>query len=353
MKRLIFLLLLLLCFSGCRAQPTVGERVIVTGLGITERDGRVTVSVQAVESLRTSGSLSEQDGTATAVYTASGATVAEALQAFLNEAGRRTYILQNQILVLEENTCRTQTLTALLDYFIRTGEGRPTVDVVVCRGDPSALLGITTESDAIPAEYVSRLLEEGARLSRCVRTRLLDVERASSGMYDVALPLVEVTDGTPRPVGTVLCRDGVAVGELTSGETRGLLLAMGESERCLYTRGGTTLTLENVRRRVTVAREDGQWRFHVALTAESHVSEGAQANEDTLRAAEATLAAEMESALFRACRECDSDPLGLARLAAARYKNDGITEDTVRADLKTAAYTATVTLSHTDNGLVR
>ena len=353
MKRLILLLLLPLCLSGCRSQSTVGDRVIVTGLGITERDGTVTVSVQAVEALRTAGSLSEQHDSATAVYTASGATVAEALQAFLGEAGRRTYILQNQIVVLEEATCRTHALTDLLDYLIRTGEGCPTVDVVVCRGDPSALLDITTDSDAIPAEYVSRLIDESHRLTRAFRARLVDVERASSGMYDAALPLVEVTDGTPRPVGTVLCRDGVAVGELTNDETAGLLLAAGETERYLCTQGDTTFELETLRRRVEIDRTDDGWRFHIAVTADSHVTEGARAEAKTLRAAEAALADEIEAALLRTYHEYDSDPLGLARLAAAKYQNDGVTQEAVRASLRKAAFSATVKLSHTDNSQMR
>lgn len=353
MKRWIAFLLLPLLLSGCHARTSVGDRVVVTGLGIAERDGTVTVSVQAVEALRTAGSLSEQNESATAVYTARGTSVAEALHAFLNEAGRRTYILQNQIIVLEEATCRTRPLTELLDYFIRTGEGRPTVDIVVCRGDPSALLGITSDSDAIPAEYVSRMLSEGWRLTRAVRARLLDVERASSGMYDAALPLVEVTDGTPRLVGTMLFRDGVAVGELTVAETTGLLLAAGEGERCLYTCDGTTFELEKVRRTVRVEHTADGWLFHVAVTAESHVAEGKPASAAALQVLEAALAADIEAALRRTCHECDSDPLGLARLAAARYKNDGVTQSAVRAALRDAAFSASVTLTHTDNGLVR
>ena len=353
MKRWIWLILLPLCLSGCHAQSTVGDRVIVTGLGITENEGTITVSVQAVEALRTAGSLSEQSESATAVYTASGATVAEALQAFLNEAGRRTYILQNQIIVLEESTCRNHALTELLDHFIRTGEGRSTVDLVVCRGDPSTLLGITSDSDAIPAEYVSRMLLESQRLTRAFRTRLLDVERASSGMYDAALPLVEVTDGTPRPVGTMLFRNGIAAGTLTPAETTGLLLAMGEGERCVYTRDGTTLELKDLHRSVRAERTADGWRFHVTVTAASHVTEGKRADAAALTAVEAAIAADIEGALARTYTAYDSDPLGLARLAAARYKNDGITEDAVRAGLHTAAFSASVDLSHTDNGLIR
>lgn len=350
MKRWIALLLVPLLLSGCRAHSSVGDRVVVTGLGITERDGVVTVSVQAVEALRTAGSLSEQSESATAVYTARGASVAEALNAFLNEAGRRTYILQNQIIVLEEATCRKQSLTELLDYFIRTGEGRPTVAVVVCRGDPSALLGITSDSDAIPAEYVSRLLSESQRLTRAVQARLLDVQRASSGMYDAALPLVEVTDGIPRPVGTLLFRDGVAVGELTDAETTGLLLAAGEGERCLYTRAGTTFELEDLHHAVRAERTATGLRFHFALTADSHVTEGKRADAAALRALEAALAADMETALARTYTDCDSDPLGLARLTAHMT---AATQTQARSLLKTAAFSVTVTLTHTDNRLLR
>ena len=352
MKRLCSVLLvvsLLLC--GCRSQTEVGEPVVVTGLGISRENGTWTLSVQAIEPLRTAGSLSEQDKAATAVYTASGDSVAEALQAFLNETGKRTYILQNRIVVLNLAQCRKDSLLQTLDYFIRNQEGRASVDLVICRGDPSALLDITTGSDAIPAEYVSQMLAEGQLFSQCTTARLLDAERALAGTLDIALPILQVVDGTPQLSGTALFSGDRLAGELTNRETVGLLLAAGESDYCLYTFDGVTYRLEELCSTVQVTLAEGGWQYHVDVSAVSRVVE-ASAEAPSLRRVEEALAAEITAALTRSAVELGSDPLGLARRAAARYRHSGVTQASARKALPQATFTADVTLSQTDTGFL-
>ena len=342
MKRLVCLLLPLCLLCGCRPKTEVGDQIVVTGIALDSRDGRYRVSVQAVE----------QSDPATATYTASGDTVAQALQGFLNEAGKRTYILQNRILVLGREHCQRTSLFDTLDYFIRTQEGQATVQLAVCRGDPSALLSVDGGSDAIPADYVSQLLQEGYRTTRCVSACLLDVERSLSGMYDAALPILEVSDGTPRLSGTALFRDGRLVGELTDRQTRGLLLANGDSDRCVYTVNGTALELEEQHTSVAVTPTQTGWHYRITLTAASSVREvGTPYSEALLRRAEAELAADIEEAMH-AIIACRSDPLGLARRTAARYCRRGITQDAAREALPRATFTAEVTLTSTDRGFL-
>ncbi len=334
-----------LLLSGCGAEPKVSEQVIVTGIGIAEQDGVWTLAIQAVESLKTAGSLSEQSETATAVYTASGGSVAEALQAFLNETGKRAYILQNQILVLSDTLCRSRSLYTVLDYFIRNREGRALADVVMCRGDPAAVLDIAVGSDAIPAVYVSQLLEEGARLGSAAVTQLPDIQRASAGMYDSVLPLLSVTDGVPRLDGTVLFRDGISVGVMNSEETRGLLLAQGTVQQCLYTADGITLRLEDIQSHLTTHRTDNGWRYHISVSATAQVvetdrsvsAERCQLAREQIRVA----IAEDIQAAFTRVRESDSDPLALARRTATQHR---MSQQTVAATLPQAVCTVTVTL---------
>lgn len=323
MKRWIWILIPCFLLCGCRREPAMGEQVIVTGIGIDERDGEWIVSVQAVEALKTTGSLSEQSDVATAVYTASGRSVAEALQAFLNETGKRTYILQNKILVVRDTVCRRKPMAVILDYFIRNHEGRALVDVAVCCGDPSVLLDIVTGSDAIPAEYVSELLEEGNRFATAVQTRLLDVERASSGMYDLTAPMLTVTDRTPHLAGTAVFRDGILCDTLTPQETMGFCAVSGQSQRCLYTVDDVTFRLEGLRTRTDITWEDG-CRYAVTVTGSADVIENgngttlSRAEKQTLLSrVETALAADAETALTRT-RERDCDPLGLARLTTVR-----------------------------------
>ncbi len=359
MKRCVAAALtLVLLLSGCRSEAAVAEQVIVTGLGIDRCDGEYVLSIQAVEALKTSGSLSEQSDTATAVYTAQGASVAQALQAFLNETGKSTYILQNQVIVISLEQCRAESVFTALDYFVRNQEGRALVDLVVCRGDPAALLDITTGSDAIPAEYVSQLLEEGQRWGRCVEARLLDAERASSGMYDIALPILEVRDGTPQLSGTALFRDGELAGELTVRETTGLLLADDAPEYCLYTLDDVTLRCEDIRTQLTVQPRGSGWAYHFTVNATVRMVEEGKALSSAdkralLKRLEETVQVDMQEVLTKIVHGCGSDPLGLARHTAAQYRGDGVTQQAVRDALPRSHFSAVADLSLTDSGFLQ
>ncbi len=353
MKRVCCLILAVLLLGGCRPQGETGGQVIVTGVGVESQNGSFRLSVQAIEALRIGGSLSEQNEPATAVYTAEGASVAEALQAFLNETGKRAYILQNQLLAVGLEQCRNTVLSETLDYFMRNREGHSQVQLVVCRGEVAPLLDITVGNDAVPAEYVSKLLIEGERLSQCVTAQLLDVERDLSGTLDAAIPILEVRDHTPQLSGTALFRGGRLLGELTNRETTALLLAAGEGETCLYTHEGITYRLEDIRSRIEVLPLGEGFEYRVGISAVSRtVERAAQSAAPSLAAAATALENEIGTALTRTVRELHADPLGLSRRTAACYRQNGVTQDAARKALPNALISVTVTLTHADNGFM-
>lgn len=340
MKRLCALLLLIPFLCGCNADTALRGEIVVTALGIHQKDGACVLSVQAVEGLKTASSLSEQDDTATAVYEATGDSVSAALHAFLNEAGRHAYILQNQVVAVSTAQCESLPLFDSLDYLIRNGEGRPLVPIVVCRGDPADLLGISSGNDAIPARYVVGMLEEGAAWGVCAKRDLLDVQRASSGMFDATLPIVSVSDGIPRLDGTALFRDGAFVGELTAEQTTGLLLLGNEIKQLLYTANGVTYTLESVKRKLTVHKDGQGFKYEFAVTGQVRVTERQSKEKPTLSAVEDFVKTCMTDAL-QVLDATDCDPLGLARTTAQQYLT--VTQETARSQLKACDKTVSVT----------
>ncbi|MFR3458776.1 MAG: hypothetical protein ACLTTU_10995 [Bilophila wadsworthia] len=64
------------------------------------------------------------------------------------DSGRSTYILHNKVIALGLTQIEGP-LETPLDYFIRNHEGRPLVDMVVCRGEAAKLLEVPSESAAI------------------------------------------------------------------------------------------------------------------------------------------------------------------------------------------------------------
>ena len=117
MKMWAIVAILLLGMSllpSCREKSQMSSRAVVTAIGIdADGDGGCALSVQAVEALKTAGSLSQQEGNATRVYTGGGQTVSAALGSFISTLGRSAYILHNQAIVVGMEQAQQQTLTTL------------------------------------------------------------------------------------------------------------------------------------------------------------------------------------------------------------------------------------------------
>lgn len=344
MKRLCAMILLTVLLTGCNTTTALRDEIVVTALGIHQKNGVCTLSVQSVEALKTASSLSEQEDTATAVYEASGKSVSAALHAFLNETGRETYILQNRILALSTEQCAAQSLYDSLDYFIRSEEGHSQTPVVVFRGDPSKLLGVSSGNDAIPARYLVGILRESADGGIGIYRDLLDIRRSASGMLDAALPILSMADDIPVPDGTALFRGGNLVGELNKAQTVGLLLLGDELRRTLYSANGVTYELESVKTKLTVERDGQQFAYHFAVTGKAQVVEQKSGSTVRVSDVETYLIDCMQSAL-RVLDSTECDPLGLARKTAQQYT--AIPQKTVSSHLSRCDKTVSVTLSVT------
>lgn len=193
----IWVILALLAFGmalvpSCKEKSQVSSRVIVTAMGIDAAEEGYQLSVQSVEPLLTSGSLTEQQENATTVYDAQGQSIAQALNTFVSSTGRSAFIMHNRVVAVGMEVVEERSLTEALDYFIRNHEGRPLVDVVIVPGEAAQVLDLKSTAFTVPAEQISMMLKEGKHRGIAVRTRLLDAERASSGMYDVAVPVIEM-----------------------------------------------------------------------------------------------------------------------------------------------------------------
>ena len=105
------------------------------------------------------------------------------------------------------------------------------MNVVICRGKAEELVGMPSASYAIPAEQLANLLTEGEKQGGCVRSTLLEVERALSGMADAVLPIVRVEGEEDKAMavldGAALFRNGVWVGELECHPPSGDIFSSG------------------------------------------------------------------------------------------------------------------------------
>ena len=109
---------------GFRDKAEITGKVVVTAVGVDVAEGKadssgVRVSVQAVETMKTAGSLTEQEKNATEVYAVEGRSIAGSMQAFATQTGRGAYILHNKVVALGMEAAKTVPLPRLLDFFMR------------------------------------------------------------------------------------------------------------------------------------------------------------------------------------------------------------------------------------------
>jgi len=140
----VFLLVLVLGLSGCwnrRELETLGF-VSAAGVDIDPATGDVLLTVHVLKP----EVLGERAYTekAFAQFQSKGRTVFEAVRSVIQQAPKRLFWAHNNLLVIGEEAARGG-VVRLLDFFIRDGETRRDVFVVVAKG--------TTANDLLKAEY--------------------------------------------------------------------------------------------------------------------------------------------------------------------------------------------------------
>ncbi len=311
---------------GWGQDSVVRNRRVITAVGLSGNTSDYTVSVQAVEALKTAGNLAEQEESATDVYTADGQTVAAAFQNFLTSSGNRAYVLQNQLLVVSEELCKNRSLFVILDYFMRNSESNPSVKVVVFRGEPADLLAVTSGSEAIAATALIQLVEEGKRWGVCFDSTLLDVERAFSGMRDVVLPLIELKDETPVLCGTALFCGGKWAGSLDPSHTTGILAAGNELQQTVWNTNGIAFKLDSLKTTLHIEKQKASVKYTFSLSGTAKLLEETtaltvQQRNVLLQQIEKELKTRMQESLQKTdAIRCDV--LGLTRRTQQRYPKE-------------------------------
>lgn len=351
----VLLVLTVGLFRSCGEKPAISDQAVITGMGIEQGKDGYRLCIQAIDVLKTSANLSEQSESATSVYTVDGRSVSDGLYSFLNEVGRETYILHNQVIALQTDLCKTTSVFQLSDYFLRNAETNSQVPIVLCRQSPQKLLEYQSANDAISAEYIAQLLQEGYQSGQCVQTRILDLQRAYSGMCDMVIPILSMTDSTPQLDGTGVFRQGVLVGELTPDQTVGLLLAGGRIEHLLQTVDEVTFRIADCNTRVEVAEQTDGFLYTFSVNGKVSVDEldrplSHTKQQDALQVLEVQLSKTVANTLETVVTVFESDPLYLARRAA---KQMGCTQEKAADRLSVSRFEVNIDLEFVETGFLK
>lgn len=235
---LCLLLALAVAFSfGCADARELNDLVIVMGIGMDvdiETPGNVKLIAQVVLPQHISSS-SDSAGSSEKAFVNINSTAANTFQAirqYTRLIPGKLYIAHNQLIVIGRELAE-QGISRPLDFFIRAKETRPTLNLLIADTTAEEVLSVQPELSMMPAIYLDQLVEVQTTNSQSFNTDLVDYVCAmQSKTLSLIVPIVRLTMNGENAVqlleGTAVFKGDVMVGELSVGETRGVLWAEGK-----------------------------------------------------------------------------------------------------------------------------
>ena len=214
-------------FSGCAGNFEIDRELIVEAAGVDFENGLICLTLQTLDAeTHPAGEMGSSDGKITAILTATGKTVTEAVEKIASEAGREPVFSQTRVVALgggamiEEGAIRR-----FLDMFIRSYQLRND-SYLVCARSAKELVGAEIGSGKIPAVRLQSILEAGGKSGACVPISLYEFENLLNDLdAGEFIPMFSLNEKKePSPDGTAVFRDGSPAAFLDNEETRILAL---------------------------------------------------------------------------------------------------------------------------------
>lgn len=199
MKKILILVPLLFCLTGCYNYRELNDLAIVSGISINKNEEEYIVTAEVVNPKK------EQDASSGrepdfVIYTGKGKSMQEAFRKIVKEAPKKLYGAQMDVFIIDEETAKTE-LKNILDFFSRDPEIRSEFNVLV--GKSTNVLDITTPLDNISSKSILDSLESNNNylgLSNLVTYHDL-IDNYLNPNIELALPTVEVIDSETEKEG--------------------------------------------------------------------------------------------------------------------------------------------------------
>lgn len=336
MKRVLWIFILLiglLLIPMFRRRSPVSGRWIVGAVGIDRQAGQWTVSAQLLTDEKT-------------VVQLSGDTVADAVSTAVKATGQGLELRQNQLFCIGETTAQTYDLANMTDYLVRSGNGRLTNDVIICRGTATELLNNTS------AEQVHELTDRAVLFANGIRSRLLDIQRTLADSGDAIVPLVRIENERAMMDGAVLFVDGKWMTELSAEETVGLALLQNKAENATVTVSSSTAELQGPHRTVEVQPKGKNWCITVHLQARASIQEKTGVKPVDAASLEQEINQYMNSALQVTAKAYGADVCGLVDCIKKQMPfTTALSEGEWKQHLKNSEYLVETSIEITETGL--
>ncbi|MFJ8236118.1 Ger(x)C family spore germination protein [Ureibacillus sp. NPDC094379] len=232
------LIISLSLLSGCWDNVEIEERAFVYGLAIdrpeeSTSNSEIELTEQLIvpEQFVSTGS-GGGSGPAFRNLTTKGQTVFDVNREMFKQASRTTDPTHLELVLFSEEIAKEpKRFEHLLDVFLREKDMRRGINIAITSGKASDFLTVVPEHEKVPAQYISKLLEQKKNLQILNVVRIGDIQRKLLDNESFALPLLKVISPT------VINYEGVAiynaqknqiVGILKGDESKGLSFMSGK-----------------------------------------------------------------------------------------------------------------------------
>lgn len=238
-------------FSGCSGENKLHEKIIIKGVGVDLYDGNIEVTMHVFDS---ENSVSDGKGKII-VISSTGKTVLDAFNNLSKKTGKEPLYSQNLVLIIGKE-CAQNGINAIMDFFIRYYEVRPSVSVFVSDTTAKDILKCRYDGFLITCEEISALSFMGDFNASGKSADVTEVVNDLCGdITDPAVMALKVTADEqgqrPETSGTAIFNKDKLAGFLNTSESKGFMLLKGNIK------GGTfVLDLNNSLGTATITFND-------------------------------------------------------------------------------------------------
>lgn len=235
------MILIFSLLSGCWSSVEINEHAFVMGIAVDAGGAKdeleITVQVAKPAAMNSRAQNGEKEY---ANFSSTGTGIDVPLHNLELQVDQQLYAGHNQAIVISREVAE-QGISSILDFFIRSSDGRFTVPLFIAEESAKDILDVKGELESMPALYIKSLVQSQtgyhAMAEATVRTFLSDMLSKTSAAI---IPMIKIIDeDTENPKvelsGAAVFKNGLMCMELDTQQARALLLIQNQAQGGIFT----------------------------------------------------------------------------------------------------------------------
>lgn len=285
LKKVSFMVILLLLLTGCWDKVELEDRAFVYGIAIdaAEKQSEIKLTSQLVvpSQLTTLGG-GGGSGPAFRNLSITGETIIDSNREMIKQTSRVPDPTHIKVILFSEDIIKQPTIfKEHIDLFLREKDMRRGILIAVTSGEAGELLFVEPQHEKIPTQYIGRLLETKGNLETIESIRIGDIQEKLSERESFPLPLLEKLDSKSVNYVGIAIYNGKKeqmVGILKGDEAKGLSILIEKNNtgtlNIKVEDKTATIELLKMKHKITLVNNDpNNFEFKISLKITGTIAE--------------------------------------------------------------------------------